>query len=159
MTSQFDEKAIFDVARQIDAEAARIDYLKQVCGDDQKLFDRVSALIHIRSQQLGFLETPAASIAPTIESPVSRTPRHPDRPLQAAAGDRRRGHGRRLHGRAEGAGPPQGGAEDHQAGHGHPAKSIARFEAERQALALMDHPNIAKVSRCGHDRRRVGPTS
>ena len=23
---------------------------------------------------------------------------------------------------------------------------IARFEAERQALALMDHPNIAKVS-------------
>jgi non-specific serine/threonine protein kinase/serine/threonine-protein kinase len=22
---------------------------------------------------------------------------------------------------------------------------IARFEAERQALALMDHPNIAKV--------------
>src|SRR5262245_45638451 len=26
---------------------------------------------------------------------------------------------------------------------------IARFEAERQALALMDHPNIAKVLECG----------
>ena len=25
---------------------------------------------------------------------------------------------------------------------------IARFEAERQALALMDHPNIARVLRC-----------
>jgi serine/threonine protein kinase len=28
---------------------------------------------------------------------------------------------------------------------------IARFEAERQALALMDHPNIAKVLRRGRD--------
>ena len=26
---------------------------------------------------------------------------------------------------------------------------IARFEAERQALALMDHPNIAKVLEAG----------
>ena len=25
---------------------------------------------------------------------------------------------------------------------------IARFEAERQVLALMDHPNIAKVTGC-----------
>ena len=25
---------------------------------------------------------------------------------------------------------------------------IARFEAERQALALMDHPNIAHMLRC-----------
>src|SRR5947207_9083879 len=28
---------------------------------------------------------------------------------------------------------------------------IARFEAERQALALMDHPNIAKVLEAGDD--------
>ena len=36
---------------------------------------------------------------------------------------------------------------------------IARFEAERQALALMDHPNIAKVFDGGRDRSRAGPTS
>ena len=36
---------------------------------------------------------------------------------------------------------------------------IARFEAERQALALMDHPNIAKVLDGGSDRSRAGPTS
>src|SRR5207302_6315068 len=29
------------------------------------------------------------------------------------------------------------------------AQVIARFEAERQALALMDHPNIAKVFDAG----------
>ena len=32
--------------------------------------------------------------------------RHPHRPLQAAGADRRRRHGRRLHGRAAAAGPP-----------------------------------------------------
>ena len=32
---------------------------------------------------------------------------------------------------------------------------VARFEAERQALALMDHPNIAKVLDAGDDR--AGP--
>ena len=39
------------------------------------------------------------------------------------------------------------------------AQVIARFEAERQALALMDHPNIAKVLDAGDDRQRAGPTS
>ena len=28
---------------------------------------------------------------------------------------------------------------------------IARFEAEEQALAMMDHPNIAKVLDAGND--------
>ena len=42
-------------------------------------------------------------------------------------------------------GAAQGRPEGHQAGHGHRGRSIARFEAERQALALMDHVNIARV--------------
>ena len=32
---------------------------------------------------------------------------------------------------------------------------IARFEAERQALAMMDHPNIAKVLDAGNDGLRA----
>ena len=40
------------------------------------------------------------------------------------------------------------GAQDHQAGDGH-AASDCPFEAERQALALMDHPNIARVLDAG----------
>jgi serine/threonine protein kinase len=33
---------------------------------------------------------------------------------------------------------------------------IARFEAERQALALMDHPNIAKIFDAGRlSQRRI----
>ena len=38
--------------------------------------------------------------------------------------------------------------QDHQARHGH-RQVIARFEAERQALALMDHQHIAKVLDAG----------
>ena len=48
----------------------------------------------------------------------------------------------------DGAGAPARRAQGHQAGDGHP-EVIARFEAERQALALMDHPNIAKVLDAG----------
>ena len=36
---------------------------------------------------------------------------------------------------------------------------VARFEAERQALALMDHPNIAKVLDAGSHRDRPARTS
>src|SRR5213076_3386716 len=36
---------------------------------------------------------------------------------------------------------------------------IARFEAERQALALMDHPNIAKVLDAGSTERPLTPGS
>ena len=57
------------------------------------------------------------------------------------------------------AGPPQGGPQDHQAGDGQPRRSIARFEAERQALAMMDHPNIAKVLDAGTTPMAAGRTS
>ena len=36
---------------------------------------------------------------------------------------------------------------------------IARFEAERQALAMMDHPNIARVLDAGTTEARAGRTS
>ena len=54
-----------------------------------------------------------------------------------------------YHGRAGGAGPPPRRAQGHQARAWTPSSVIARFEAERQALALMDHPNIAKVFDAG----------
>ena len=35
---------------------------------------------------------------------------------------------------------------------------VARFEAERQALAMMDHPNIAKVFDAGSTARPLAPS-
>ena len=68
-------------------------------------------------------EPPPSVATATVDRRLasSRRPRHGHRPLQAAGADRRGGHGRRLRGRADPARPPQGGAEDHQAGHGHEA--------------------------------------
>ena len=78
--------------------------------------------------------------------PSRRIHRGPDhrRTVFAAGSPRRRRHGHRLHGRADRAGPAQVALKlikpgmDSRAGAG-------RFDAERQALALMDHPNIARV--------------
>ena len=87
-----------------------------------------------------------------------RAPRLDDRALQGAAAAGRRWHGHGLYGRAGEAGPPPRRAQDHQAGHGQPGMSIARFEAERQALALMNH--IQRGQACwtpGHDRCKGRP--
>ena len=82
--------------------------------------ERVEALLGVHEREAEFLK----SLCRTRPSPRQTDHRSPkdrdiDRPLQAAAADRRRRLRRRLHGRAGGAGPPQGGAQDHQAGHGH----------------------------------------
>ena len=53
---------------------------------------------------------------------------------------------------------PEGGAQGHQAGHGS-RQVIARFEAERQALALMDHPEHRRGARCRELPSRAGLTS
>ena len=73
------------------------------------------------------------------------------RPVQAARGDRRGRHGLGLPGRADRAGQARGRAKLIKTGMDSRAV-LARFEAERQALALMDHPNIARSRRRPHDR-------
>ena len=57
-------------------------------------------------------------------------------------------HGRGLDGRAGAAGPAPGALKLIRPGLGN-RHVMARFEQERQALALMDHPNIAKVLDAG----------
>ena len=65
-------------------------------------------------------------------------------PIHVARDRRRRRHGNRLHGRSDPTGQATGRVKVIRTGHGL-AAVLARFEAERQALALMDHPNIARV--------------
>ena len=82
-------------------------------------------------------------------SPLGRGPRHGHRPVQAAGADRRGRHGRRLHGRADRS-PVRRKVALKVIKPGMDTRQvIARFEAERQALALMDHPNIAQVLDAG----------
>ena len=96
----------------------------RLARDDDELRNRVRALLRAHAEPGSFLEQPAGrgTMRPCTtsrRSPSGPGTRH--RPLQAAAADRRRRHGRRLHGRADRAGPAHGRAQDHQAGHGHAA--------------------------------------
>ena len=119
-TPSIDE--IFFAAMERESPEARAAYLDEVCGSDLDLRRRVERLLDAQPKMGSFLDSPAAGPTMNLASaPGDGRPRHGHRPVQAAGADRRRRHGRRLHGRADPARAPQGGAEDHQAGHGYEA--------------------------------------
>lgn len=73
-----DEKAIFHAACRVKPPEARGDYLKQACGDDAALIERVVALLRVHDEEPSFLESPphalVATAAPTIDQPIAERP-------------------------------------------------------------------------------------
>ena len=141
---QLDEEAIFQIVRKLDDPGDRSTYLDQVCAGDQPLRDRVDALLKVHAQERQFLQT--------IPQPAPTTP------LFAAAEEAGHEIGRyKLRERlgeggfgivwaAEQSVPVRRKVALKIIKPGMDTRDIvARFEAERQALALMDHPNIAHV--------------
>ena len=122
---KLDDQAIFEVARKIGSPEARQAYLAQICGEDLAAVERIEALSACarRKRELSWNRPlrRAIGIHRRSTSHLSEKPRHADRPVQAAAADRRRRHGHGLHGRADPARPAQGRPQGHQAGHGQPA--------------------------------------
>jgi serine/threonine protein kinase/tetratricopeptide (TPR) repeat protein len=144
-------KEIFADALEKANAAERAAYLAQACGNDVQLRQHVEALLQAHAKAGGFLEQPAA--APPGKTVVLSTP------LTEKAGDHI-GHYKLLQQIGEGGCGVVYMAEQEQPIRrrvalkviklGMDTKAvIARFEAERQALALMDHPNIAKVLDAG----------
>jgi serine/threonine protein kinase len=136
------QEALFNGALQL-PEAQRAEYLKQAAGGDQALCERVTALLQAHGQSGAFLkETKTIVISPS-PSPTEK------------AGDRI-GRYKLLQIIGEGGCGVVYMAEQQEPvirrvalkviKLGMDTKAVvARFEAERQALAMMDHPNIAKV--------------
>jgi eukaryotic-like serine/threonine-protein kinase len=143
------EEAIFEAARHLPA-AQRAAYLDSVCGGDGALRQKVDALLAAHGQAGEFLSKPAAVSPETIKI---------DPLQQSAAGEKvgdTLGRYKLLEKIGEG-----GFGSVYVAEQREPVKRrvalkiiklgmdtkqvVARFEAERQALALMDHANIAKV--------------
>ncbi|WP_020467389.1 serine/threonine protein kinase, partial [Singulisphaera acidiphila] len=140
----FDEEAVFQVARQIDRPDTRRLYLDQVCGLDADLRARVDALLRAHDEEQSFLERPA--VAPGATGPVA-----PRETVGTHIGPYKL-----LQQIGEG-----GMGTVYMAEQTHPVRRrvalkvikpgmdskqvVARFEAERQALTLMDHVNIARV--------------
>src|SRR5215831_15641074 len=74
-SEMFDEKALVNAARQIGSHDARAEYLRQACGTDSGLRERVQVLLLAYEEQASFLESPApVGVAPTIDQPTSESP-------------------------------------------------------------------------------------
>ena len=142
-------RSIFDEAAELDDAGERAAFLQQACGDDAELRGKIADLLRAHKQPGGFLDTPVPGAAQkTIPAPPTEKP-----------GDRI-GRYKLLEQIGEGGCGTVYMAEQEEPVRrrvalkviklGMDTKSvIARFEAERQALALMDHPNIAKVLDAG----------
>ncbi len=163
MSDVFDlEGRIFNEARRLPA-AERIAYLRQACAGDTALRQQVEELLVAVQETDAFLQQPARGIQrPSDASPSpSRNEFGPPSPLGLlkSAGDRG-GRYNLLQQIGEGGCGVVYMAEQIEPMRRHVALKViklgmdtkgvvARFDAERQALALMDHPNIAKVFDAG----------
>jgi serine/threonine-protein kinase len=154
-TQQIDEKAIFNAARQIADSAARDEYLAQACGDDIPAIQRIRDLLRIHEQERSFLESPPAGLESNAAVPLMiEQPGAVIGPYKLLQQIGEGGFGvvflaeqERPVKRRVALKIIKPGMDTRQV--------IARFEAERQALAMMDHPNIAKV----HDAGTTGAGS
>jgi serine/threonine protein kinase/tetratricopeptide (TPR) repeat protein len=153
------ERDIFIAARHIPETDARNHYLKEVCGGDTDLRRRVEDLLQADDQAGSFLAAPAAAFQLTAgAAQISEAPGTQIGPYKLLQQIGEGGMG--VVYMAEQTVPVERhvalkiikpGMDTRQV--------IARFEAERQALAMMDHPNIAKVFDAGTTRGEPGGVS
>jgi tetratricopeptide (TPR) repeat protein/tRNA A-37 threonylcarbamoyl transferase component Bud32 len=143
-------KELFVAALEFPDPAARAAFLDRECGPDADLRRRLDELLAAHDRPASALERPLAGPAPTAGYAGSRE----------SAGEVVGGRYKLLESIGEG-----GMGEVWVADQLEPIKRrvalklikpgmdsravLARFEAERQALALMDHPNISKVLDAG----------
>ncbi|HEY2827943.1 MAG TPA: protein kinase, partial [Pirellulales bacterium] len=126
--------------------AARAEFLEQACGDDSALRERVEALLTAHAATGNFVKLPDLDIASTVtlsEGPGSRIGRYK---LLEQIGE----GGFGVVFMADQEEPVRRRVALKIIKLGMDTKQVvARFEAERQALAMMEHPNIAKVLDAG----------
>ena len=160
--------SLLAAAAELSDPASRASYLDQACGDDAALRREVESLLAAHDEAGTFLQQPVPG-APlvlrpsggTVGVPLSKeaSPELPEggtpNPLAEEAGDRI-GRYKLLEKIGTGGFGDVWMAEQEEPVRRRVAlkviklgmdtrEVVARFEAERQALALMDHPNIAKV--------------
>ncbi|HKB04354.1 MAG TPA: serine/threonine-protein kinase [Gemmataceae bacterium] len=148
MTASASLDAIFAAAIELPSPAEREVYIARACGGDVALRARVKELVAAHFRAGNFLESAAPELAATIDQPALEGPGTVI------------GHFRLMEQVGEG-----GMGVVFVAEQLHPVRRkvalklikpgmdtrevVARFEQERQALALMDHPHIARVLDAG----------
>ncbi|HEX7448431.1 MAG TPA: serine/threonine-protein kinase [Pirellulales bacterium] len=137
---------LFMQAREIASPDERREFLNGACGDDAALRGEVEGLLQAADQAGSFLEFPASAAcwAGTLERPVAEQPGTMLGPYKLLQQIGEGGMG--IVFMAEQTKPVRRKVAVKVIKPGMDSRQvIARFEAERQALALMDHVNIARV--------------
>ncbi len=132
-------------------------FLKQACASDEDLHRQVSELLQVHQRASSFLDQPVAHVQATrdfepagngVATAVQESPGTTIGPYKLLERIGEGGMGEVW--MAEQREPMQRKVALKIIKAGMDTRSVvARFEAERQALALMDHPNIAKVFDAG----------
>jgi serine/threonine protein kinase len=160
--SMQDEEALFEAARQLKAGGPREAFLAQACAGDTELQRRLEDLLTANEVADNFLKSASRSAGSLFTSSKSKLSAA-DKMVEEIADEQigqRIGPYKILQRIGEGGGGVVYMAEQEKPISrrvalkiiklGMDTKSvIARFDAERQALALMDHPNIARVLDAG----------
>lgn len=145
---QLDEEAIFHVARKLADPEDRDKYLDQVCAGDQALRERVEALLDIHGREENFLRSSPESAATVDHTSLTECPGATVGRYKLMEQIGEGGMGAVFVAAQER--PIRRKVALKVIKPGMDSKAVvARFEAERQALAMMDHPNIAKVLDAG----------
>jgi serine/threonine protein kinase/WD40 repeat protein len=143
------ERSIFAAALDIEDPRARADYLDQHCNGDHALRQRIDRLLGASAAAGGILDKPVLPSPPTeIFSPIEERPGTQIGPYKLMEQIGEGGFG--LVFVAEQQEPVRRKVALKVIKPGMDTREVvARFEAERQALAMMDHPHIAKVLDAG----------
>jgi len=150
------EKSIFFEALDIESLAQRTAYVQQACGADEQLFAAVSALLREHDREENPVDRPvAAAFLPTVLSGGDSDDEGNRFPSGTMIGSYKL-----MEQVGEGGFGLVFVADQQEPVRRRVALKIikpgmesrevlARFDAERQAIALMDHPNIARVFDAG----------
>jgi serine/threonine protein kinase/WD40 repeat protein/tetratricopeptide (TPR) repeat protein len=137
-------KSVFVTALEISSASDRQAYIDAQCGADEALRREIQELLQHHEQMGAFLDLPARALPATIDEPITERPGTQLGPYKLLEQIGEGGFG--LVFMAEQQEPIRRKVALKLIKPGMDSKQvIARFQAERQALALMDHPNIAKV--------------
>jgi serine/threonine protein kinase len=143
-TKATDVKGIFGNAMDMLSSAQRAAYLDEVCGDNAQLRDEVESLLKASDEARGFFAGLSPCGVVTLDEPITERPGTVIGPYKLLEQIGEGGFGVVF--MAEQQQPIRRKVALKVLKPGMDTKQvIARFEAERQALALMDHPNIAHV--------------
>src|SRR5262249_26541786 len=124
--------------------ANRAAYLSRRCGNDVELLEEVKRLLAAHEEPASLLNRPAPGMPTALEAPISERPGTIIGPYKLLELIGEGGFG--IVFMAEQTQPLRRKVALKVLKPGMDSRQIvARFEAERQALALMDHPNIARV--------------